>query len=537
MSAPATGPSAADVIAGRLFDAGVRQAFGIPGGEVLTLVDALERAGIRFRLAKHENAAGFMAEGAWHATGAPAVLVATVGPGLANAFNVAANAEQDRVPLILLSGMIDPAEALTFTHQVFDHAAVFRTVCKASFRAEQGAVDAMMDKAIGLAMAPRKGPVHIDLPVALAGAAQPAPRDRRRPPALPAAPAGPALETARARFAASRRPVIMAGLDILEEPDGPARLRAVAERHAIPVVTTYKAKGILPEDHPLALGGHGLSPKSDAAVLPVFAEADLVIAAGYDPIEMRIGWRDPWDPAKAIEFAHAPNTHDMHHAALSWVCGVAEGLEALTADAAPKPGWDHARHREALAAAFAPGDAWGADRAIAELLAALPPEAVTTADSGAHRILLSQQPYARRPRALLQSTGLCTMGCALPLALGHRLADPARPAVAFMGDAGLEMVLGELATLRDSGAPVVVVVLADRSLALIELKQRRMGLQNAGVDFAATDFAGLAELFGGRGVRVSAPGEAGPAMAAALEAERFTLIEVALPRRAYDGLF
>ena len=157
-------------------------------------------------------------------------------------------------------------------------------------------------------------------------------------------------------------------------------------------------------------------------------------------------------------------------------------------------------------------------------------------DSGAHRILLSQFPFARRPRALVQSTGLCTMGCALPLALGHKIAEPGRPAVAFMGDACAEMVLGELATLRDSGAPVVVVVFVDRSLALIELKQRREGLQNAGVDFGRTDFAALARVFGGHGVTVSGPGEAGPALEAALSAERFTVIEVVIPRRSYDGL-
>ena len=84
--------NAADVIAARMAAAGCRLAFGIPGGEVLALVDALERAGILFVLAKHENAAGFMAEGSWHATGAPGVLVATVGPGIANAFNVVENA-------------------------------------------------------------------------------------------------------------------------------------------------------------------------------------------------------------------------------------------------------------------------------------------------------------------------------------------------------------------------------------------------------------------------------------------------------------
>jgi len=528
--------TAAEVIAARLHAAGVRHAFGIPGGEVLALVDALTRAGIAFHLAKHENAAGFMAEGVWHATGAPGVLVATVGPGLANAFNVVANAEQDRVPLIVLSGMVDPAEQLSYTHQVFDHAAVFARVTKASLRAEPGAVGVMIDKAVAIATEPRKGPVHVDLPVALAGAAEPAPRGDARGPHLPTAPApGPALEAARARLATAARPVIVAGLDLLEEPGGPAALADFAVRHNIPVVTTYKAKGVLAEDHPLSLGGHGLSPKSDAILLPPLARADCVIAAGYDPIEMRTGWRDPWDPGVAIEFAHAPNRHDMHHAALAWVCSVAGGLAALDTLRPPAPDW-MGETRAALHAAFRPRAEWGPDVALSEMLAVLPAEALTTADSGAHRILLSQQFYARRPRALIQSTGLCTMGCALPLAIGHAIADPDRPAVAFMGDAGLEMILGELATLRDSARPVVVVVFVDRSLALIEKKQRAMQLANAGVDFPGTDFAALAGLYGGHGVTVSAPGEAGPALARALDADRFTLIAVEIPRRAYDGL-
>src|SRR6056297_621963 len=97
----------ADVLAQRLFDAGIRHAFGLPGGEVLTFVDALGRAGIDFVLARHENAAGFMAEGVHHATGAPALLVATVGPGALNAINVVENARQDRVPMIVVTGAVD----------------------------------------------------------------------------------------------------------------------------------------------------------------------------------------------------------------------------------------------------------------------------------------------------------------------------------------------------------------------------------------------------------------------------------------------
>lgn len=108
-------PRTADVLAKRLYEEGCRYAFGMPGGEVLTLVDALEKAGIRFVLAKHENAAAFMAEGTWHRTGAPGILVATVGPGALNGVNAVANAHQDRVPLIVLAGCVDADEAQTST--------------------------------------------------------------------------------------------------------------------------------------------------------------------------------------------------------------------------------------------------------------------------------------------------------------------------------------------------------------------------------------------------------------------------------------
>ncbi|MEM6422243.1 MAG: thiamine pyrophosphate-binding protein, partial [Pseudomonadota bacterium] len=516
----------ADLLAGRLYAAGVRHAFGIPGGEVLALIDALGRAGIAFHLTRHENAAGFMAEGAWHATGAPAALIATVGPGIANAFNVIANAEQDRVPLIAISGMVDPAEAARYTHQVFDHGAVMAQVCKASFRLVDGAVEVLADKAIRLATADRAGPVHLDLPIAVATAEQPA--RRHVPPMRPerGAPApGPSLEAALDLWRGAERPVAMAGLDVLAEPGGAAAMAAFLRRHQVPLVTTYKAKGLLPEKDPLSLGGHGLSPKADKLVLPVFEAADCILSLGYDPIEMRAGWRDPWDPARVIEIAHAPNTHDMHAAAHVFEGSVTAMLDALDAAApAPRdPGWA-APYRAALIDALAPAGPWGADAAIAALLDALPADAVATVDSGAHRILLSQHFFCARARALLQSSGLCTMGCALPLAMGHAVADPGRPAVAFMGDGCAEMVLGELASLRDLAAdraarpfaPLIAVVFVDASLALIEMKQRREQRPNSGVDFGRTDFVALAEVFGGHAERVSAAGDAAPAMARAL---------------------
>jgi acetolactate synthase-1/2/3 large subunit len=127
------------------------------------------------------------------------------------------------------------------------------------------------------------------------------------------------------------------------------------------------------------------------------------------------------------------------------------------------------------------------------------------------------------------------MGCALPLAMGAKLAAPERAVIAFTGDAGLEMVMGELATLRDLKLPVVIVVYVDESLALIEKKQREAELENQGVDFGSTDFTGLAKAMGGNGVTVKDRASLSKAVENGLAAETFTIVSAAIGRKAYDG--
>ncbi|MEE2818072.1 MAG: thiamine pyrophosphate-binding protein, partial [Pseudomonadota bacterium] len=324
---------AADVLAQRLYDAGCRHAFGMPGGEVLTLVDALTKAGITFHLAKHENSAGFMGEGVHHSDGAPAILVATLGPGALNGVNVVANAHQDRVPMVVLTGCVDAAEAATYTHQVLDHQAVFSAITKASFRLDAEAAGVIADKALRIATAERNGPVHIDVPISVADTPAGSHRPRIAPArATQAAPAD--LAQARGWLEEAERPLAIVGLDALTQNAGPA-LQAFLEHHQIPFVTTYKAKGILPENHPLCLGGAGLSPLADRHLLPLVQDADLILALGYDPIEMRPGWRNAWDCSqqRVIDIAAEDNTHYMHDATLTVVAGLAPTLRALTVGA------------------------------------------------------------------------------------------------------------------------------------------------------------------------------------------------------------
>jgi len=614
--------TAAQVLAQRLYDAGCRFAFGIPGGEVLALMNALDDAGVRFVLTRHETSAGFMAQGVAHVHGVPGVLLATVGPGVANTVNAVVSALQDRVPLIVLTGCHDGNQTASYTHQIFDHQAVLRPITKASFRLDSGNAAVLIDKALRIAIQGRPGPVHIDVPIPVAKSVTTGPE----PPALqavaPMAPAmGPLLEAARSALQQARRPLLVVGIDVVNQ-DCAGDVRRFLTAHPMPVVSTYMGKGVVDECHPLSLGGAGLSPKADEILGRAVRAADVVVLAGYDPIEMRLGWRSPFaTDATVIDIVAEPNAHDMHHSTYTFVGHIGEALKTLSWDdrVASDTSGDSVATAQTSSQADAgaefgeiwqePGSAtliadvsaaieqqrrdarasdWGPAAAIMALADAIPDEAFVTVDTGAHRILLSQLWRCRLPRRLLQSTGLCTMACAVPLAAGAAAAldAPENTVVAVVGDGGLEMALGELATLRDNRLPVVVIVLDDRSLALIEMKQRQAGLRNLGVDFgpptgadtdrekgekggfAGTDYVAIAEAFNGTGRRVrsapelkraiadaitglrertvsdevkrsvapGAPVQSGEPGAIAKSPPSFALIHVVLPGKAYDAV-
>lgn len=524
----------ADIAARTLHAHGVRHAFGMPGGEVVTFIDALEEAGIRFVLARHETAAAFMAAAEGVNRTAPGLLVTTVGPGLANAINGIADAAQEHAPLIVVSGVVDHDIRHRYTHQVLDQAALLRPLVKGSFEVEAKGAGATVARAIRLAMTPPMGPVHIDL--APGTAAKPAyVGDRAQNPAdvvrYGIAAGVQYLDRLSRDLSESRRPIVIAGRGAVDDGAGEALL-AIAERLGAPVVTTYKAKGIIPEDHPLALGGAGLSPKADAILLPLVAEADLVLLIGYDAIEMRPGWLDCFDGRqRVVEVTAHPVDHGMHRVDARAVgpvddllCALAAPLKEVTGDSSGR--WPDGRIcavRAALDRAFS-RDGWGPHAIVTALGAHLDDKTILTVDSGAHRILLSQKLRVKVPRQLQQSAGFCTMGTALPSAAGAKLARPDHHVIAVLGDGGLEMGLGELATLRDERIAITVVVFQDESLALIELKQAAAGLKRAGVRLGGTPFERIAEAYGGAGERVVSTDQLARELDAARHRETFSLI-------------
>jgi len=541
----------ADVIARRLAQE-TTLAFGVPGGEVLSLIDALRAAHVRFVLARHETSAGFMAEGVNRVRGDLALLVATVGPGVANTINVVSHAQQARRPMIVLTGCVDPADQTSYTHQVFDHQRVLRPLCKASFQVAARTAAETIERAVQLATEGVAGPVHVDVPVSVADVRIPhVERGRWSVARTTTHRDDAAFTAAREALAGARRPLVLAGLGLLRG-GGAAVLRSRHAKAPRPLMTTYEAKGVIDEHDPFCIGAVGLSPRADEVALPFVADADVVLLAGYDPVEMRHGWRHPFHPdATVLEVTRRPGLHGMHHASVSLVGEPAAILDALL-DGVPASMDDAwiARTKEArsaLVGRFPVHDEWGPSAIFDVLREKLPDDAVVAVDTGAHRILLCEQWRFRRGGRLLQSNGTSTMACAIPFAVGAKLAAPDAEVVAIVGDGGLEMALGELGTVRDLGLPLTIVVLDDRSLALIEKKQRARGLPNVGVDFGdqraeppgtdfpGTDYARIAGAFGGVGVRVEALAALHAELDAAKERTSFTLLHCPIPRRAYDG--
>jgi len=533
-------PKTADIIAQALKAAGVRYAFGIPGGEVLELLEAFRRAGIRFILTKQELGAGFMAEASFQLTGKPGVLVATLGPGFTNAVTPVAQALLDRSALIVITGEIATALKPVFTHQIIDQCEVLRPIVKWSTMIAAAGASAQVEKGIAIAQTPLPGPVHFNLPTDVAAAQQPPAARRFTPAQIPAAPAAASWGKVQAWLERARRPLALVGVGV-QLDNAAADLRRFVERWRVPVVTTYKAKGIIPEDHCLVLGGTGLSPVVDRIHMEQVRDADLILTIGFDPVELRADWMAPWDAAKrTVNIDLLANTHHVYQCSIDCIGSIAQALRQLSAAAprgAPRrwPDGELAAHRAAVRKAIAhrPARKLGPFQVVSTLRDIFPRNTLATVDTGSHRILINHVWEAYEPRRMLQSNGLGSMGYGLPAAIAAKLIFPRRPVLAMMGEAGLDMVIGELALLAHHKLPVTVVVFRDDTLSLIKLKQERMKLPESGVATGSPDYAALARAYGGNGHVARNVEELARAARAALKSARFTLIEARIDPAEY----
>jgi len=529
----------AAIIAQALKQAGVRYAFGIPGGEVLELLEAFRRAGIKFILTKQELGAGFMADASYQLTGTPGVLVATLGPGITNTATAVAQALLDRSAVAVITGEIATRLKAVYTHQIIDQESLLRPLVKWSTAIAAGGAYEQVRKGIAIACTPMPGPVHFNVATDVAPLEQ---QDGRAfaPLTLPSVPAGFETSPVLAWLKRARRPLAFAGIGV--QLDGAeADFRKFIEKWRMPFIATYKAKGVVPEDHPLCIGATGLSPVIDTIHMARVRESDLVFTIGFDPVELRSDWMAPWDEKKrTVNIDLVPNTHHVFRSAVEYAGSIGGALRALVRAAPAKaparwPRAELGQYRETLRAALAqrPVRGIGPYQAALALREVFPRDTIATIDTGSHRILINHVWRAYEPRRLLQSNGLGSMGYALPAAIAAKLLYRKRPVLAMMGEAGLDMVIGEMALLDRHDLPIVIAVFRDDTLSLIKLKQERMKLPETGVATGSPDYAALAQAYGGHGVVVGSVPQLKKAAQAALRASRFTLIEIRIDPAEY----
>ena len=543
--------NAAQLLVRCLENEGVRYVFGIPGEETLDLNAALEDSDkIKFVLTRHEQAAAFMADVYGRLSSFPGVCLATLGPGATNLLTGVADAQLDRAPLVAITGQAGLERVHLESHQYIDVVQMFAPVTKWSTRISvPESVPEVVRKAFRLARIEKPGATHIELPEDVAKEeVRSAPLEVRRT-SYPKA-QQEAIDRAAEIINAAKAPVILAGNGITRRnavgnPTVDA-LRRFVQRSRIWATHTYMAKGVLDP-----LGQHSLPPVglqrpgADLANVKALADADVVIAVGYDLVE----WAPVlWNPKRDKTVVHVDSTAaelDGHYQPSIEVLGeLDESLAALSSIVRARPAETlSTRETPSLLGVGTPrargpsaGRALPPDLVIADLASALGPDDIVVSDVGAHKVWLARLFPTERPNTVVISNGLASMGIAVPGAIAAKLVHPDRKVVAFCGDGGFLMNVQELETAKRLRTPIVIVVLVDERLGVIEVNEQRQFGRTFGTEFGNPDFVQLAQAFGIAGYAAEGASDLLPTLRHALDLDGPALVAVPWDHRMNEHI-
>lgn len=484
---------------------GIRTLAGIPGGAILPIYDALGQSTlIHHVLARHEQGAGFMAQGMARVTGRPAVCLASSGPGATNLLTAIADAKLDSIPLVAITGQVSTAMIGTDAFQEVDTYGLSIPITKHNFLVSSAEeLLEVIPRAFAIAASGRPGPVLVDIPKdvqmqAIEISAWPAPGENQPTPAADAW----ALSEASGMINAARRPVLYLGGGVVHA--GAAGLAVeLAEKAGLPTVMTLMALGTMPVDHPLSLGMLGMHGARYTNL--VLDECDLLIAVGArfdDRATGKVAAFCPQariihidiDPAELdkIKMAHIGITADVQEA-------LTRLLQAVTAN--ERSDWRQrvdtlkAEYPVHMPDVAKPLSHFGLIRSVA---ACLDDEAVIATDVGQHQMWVAQAYPLRRPRQWLTSGGLGTMGFGVPAAIGAALAEPQRTVVCFTGDGSILMNIQELVTAAEEKVNLKIVLMDNATLGLVHQQQTLFyGERLFASQFKASpDFIKVAQGFG-----------------------------------------
>jgi acetolactate synthase-1/2/3 large subunit len=487
----------ADVIAKLLADAGIEYIFGMPGSRAsVELIEAARKQGLHYVLSNNEAAAAVMAATYGVLQQRPGVCSTGVGPGATNAVNGVAHAYLERAPMLLFTDCYPADLYRHLPRQRVDQVELFRAVTKGTFPIADDTAERSTRRALQLAMEGRPGPVHLDLPddvMQHEATGLPEPLSYQRWDGMPG-PSSAAIQSLAASIKQATHPVLVAGLGV-NRSGCEAQLQALAETLQAPVLCTISVKGSLADRHPLCAG----TLMGSEARHELLAQSDLIITMGLDVVELFEPGTWPYHQ-RLVNIDRVPHLDGLFHPAQELVGDIGATLEALIPLLSPCRGWraeDIAAFRQRQRPTVPLKSTRLLPAAALDIMRALLPDnTILTTDAGQHKVYASRLWTCNQPLSYLTSSGLGTMGVAIPIAIAAKLVRPQQPVVALTGDGGFLMRVSELETARREGVPILVVIFNDGCLNLIKMKQERQGYAALGSQFAPVDYVRVSEGFG-----------------------------------------
>jgi acetolactate synthase-1/2/3 large subunit len=507
----------ADLLVEMLAEAGVPMVFGLPGGAISPVHDALLDSTLRVVTTRHEAGAMFAACGYARTTGQLAVVAVTSGPGVLNALTGLASAWMDGLPVLLLVGEVPrPLQGKGVLQDGSSHGLniveMARHITKLAAELPRAStLPHMLRRAFATALSGRPGPVLLTLPLDVTTAQISRPRAGGAVTSTSAI-AGDLLDEIAILLRDAQRPLLLAGSGV--RGDGaPARLRRLAELTACPVATTPKGKGVFPEGHPLALGvlgpgGHRSSQRYLEAgvdvVLAIGTSLGDLATDGFSPqLQARRALIHVDIDARQIGKSYMP-THAVVAPAGQLLAGLAEriGDEASQRLRALPGGVE--RH---VLASSSRRDRIAAHEAVIELQAVLPADTLYAIDSGEHFMFAVHYLETQLPDAFIAMTGLGSMGQSIGAAIGAQLACPGRTIAVICGDGCFAMNAFEVATAVAERLPLRVFVFNDERLGMVENGHRTLFGRTPEFPTNPLDVCTVARGLGAAVLRIERPGQ------------------------------
>lgn len=519
--------TAAQIIVSSLEKHGVKYVFGIPGGAIEPLNNALHKSTIKVIVAKHEEGAAFMADGYARVSGAIGVCCSTAGPGATNLITGLASSFADSIPVIALTGQVATSlfgkgAVQEFSVQSFGIVSIFRQITKYSdIIINEKKAGEMISRARRLALTGRKGPVHLNLPADIMKRQVPDIHERCSTTQVMGFDRGGVVEAARLLLSA-KRPVLVAGWGtVLSRAD--AELRELAEMMDIPVATSPKAKGILNESHPLSLGVLGFAGSPAAKEYIFKRDVDVMLAVGTSFNEwMTSGWDSRLHPMESLIHIDI----DYNEIGKNYFVDVGIAGDAKTVlhelifelrrqikklkDVGEERRIEVRSIKESTAAKKRKpgGTPYKPQRLIMDLAASLPKETLYFVDNGNSMAWAIRHLNITSPYSFFVGLGFASMGFAVAAPIGAKLAAGDRPVVALVGDGSFLMNGTEVATAVNYNIPIIWVVMNNSMLGMV-YHARKLATIPEGIEstFKPVDFVKFAEGLGARGIRITKPGE------------------------------